>query len=488
MTNWINEIYEIFQAVQTAQIFKDQKFFADCSPTSSLVEIRKSFQETPKDKASLKAFVETHFEYPPDIILDEIKTVGILEHIENLWPILTVEKSIDKGSLIGVPAAYVKPGGRFREYYYWDSFFTMLGLKVARKHDLVRSMVRNFSFLIKKFGFIPNGTRTYFLSRSQPPFYALMVDLLSKIDGDQILIDNFESLELEYKFWMKGAPNLKVGEIAERVVSLKEGIIGNRYFDNENKPRPESYLEDASMPGAKSKKNLFTDLRAACESGWDFSSRWLEDEKDLDTIYASKIMPIDLNCLLYFLETLLAKTYRLKEKFSMATQYDKLADDRKKMIDQYFWNDREEMYFDYSIEEKQSTPSLTLAGLFPLFFKIASKEKADKVLKIIEDQFLKGGGLITTTVVSGQQWDAPNAWAPLQYVGYAAAKNYGNNELAEKIKNSWMRNVERVFKNTGKLMEKYNAIDTTTLAGGGEYPNQDGFGWTNGVYLFFANE
>ena len=486
--NWINEIYKIFQTVQESEIFEDQKFFADCSPRTSLDEIREGFENTIKDKASIKSFVETHFEYPEAIKQDHIETVGILEHIENLWSLLTVENSKDKGSLIGVPAPYVKPGGRFREYYYWDSYFTMLGLKVAGKNDLVRSMVQNFSFLIKKFGFIPNGTRTYFLSRSQPPFYGLMVDLLAQIQGDQVLIDNMEYLELEYQFWMKGAENLKEKGVAERVVSLGGGVIANRYFDNENKPRPESYLEDASMPGAKTKENLFTDLRAACESGWDFSSRWLKDTQDLDTIYASKILPIDLNCLLYFLEDLLGKCYRLKENGKEANQYFKKAADRKSMINQYFWNKEKEMYFDYDLEAVQSTPSISLAALFPLFFKIASQDQADKTLKLIEEVCLKDGGLITTPIVSGQQWDAPNAWAPLQYIGYAAAKNYGNDQLAESIKNSWMKNVERVFNNTGKLMEKYNAVDTTTLAGGGEYPNQDGFGWTNGVYLFFAHE
>ena len=158
------------------------------------------------------------------------------------------------------------------------------------------------------------------------------------------------------------------------------------------------------------------------------------------------------------------------------------------MIEKYFWNEETQMYMDYDIEKMESTSSLSLAALYPLFFKIAPEEKAQKVLLIIEDKFLKDGGLITTPVFSGQQWDAPNAWAPLQYIGYTAAKNYGHINLAEKIKNNWMKNVERVFKNTGKLMEKYNAIDTTTLAGGGEYPNQDGFGWTNGVYLFFKNQ
>jgi len=486
--NWIEEIYDIFQTVQELQTFEDQKIFADCTPTSSLEAIRQSFNETPRNSEQLKAFVFEHFEVPQELVLEQKESTDILQHIDGLWPRLTVENTSDKGSLIGVPSPYVLPGGRFREFFYWDSYFTMLGLKVGGKKKLVRSMVDNFSFLINKFGFIPNGTRTYFLSRSQPPFYALMIDLLHQMDGNQILIDHCSYLEQEYRFWMKGSNELKDSSAIERVVSLEGGEIANRYFDSEKIPRPESHLEDTLLNGSENNSHLFTNLRAACESGWDFSSRWLQQNDDLNSIYTTQIMPIDLNCLLYFLEKTLAKCYRLKQQKEISEKYDQYANDRKEMIDKYFWNEKEQIYKDYSIEKMESTSSLSLASLFPLFFNIASEKKADSVLKIIEEKFLKEGGLITTLCFSGQQWDAPNAWAPLQYIAYIAAKNYGRDPLADKIKNNWMKNVERVFNNTGKLMEKYNAIDTTMIAGGGEYPNQDGFGWTNGVYLFFTNE
>ncbi len=486
--SWINELYEIFQAVQESEIFEDQKFFADCTPISDFKDIRKDFSESSKTKKDLKILFAKHFQSPEAIVVnDDLEKVNILQHIDNLWSILAVKNTKDKGSLIGVPSTYVKPGGRFREYYYWDSFFTMLGLKVAGKEKLVESMVNNFSFLIKKFGFIPNGTRTYFLSRSQPPFYALMVDLLAQMKGDKILIANCEHLELEYQFWMKGK-NLISDEPIERVIQFKDGEIGNRYFDNENKPRPESYLEDTSLPGAKTDDQLFINIRAACESGWDFSSRWLRDSHDLNSIYTARILPIDLNCLLYYLESLLAKCYQLKGNQDLVEKYKQLAENRKFLINKYCWSEALQMYMDYDFDKKESTPSISMAAMFPLFFNIASKDNAQKVLTNIEKYLLKDGGLITTTINSGQQWDAPNAWAPLQYIGYIAAKNYGQHDFAQKIKNNWMKNVERVFDNTGKLMEKYNAIDTTTKAGGGEYPNQDGFGWTNGVYLFFANE
>jgi alpha,alpha-trehalase len=136
------------------------------------------------------------------------------------------------------------------------------------------------------------------------------------------------------------------------------------------------------------------------------------------------------------------------------------------------------------------TQCYSLAGLFPLFIHIADKEQSVKVAKVVEEKFLQPGGLITTLNTTGQQWDAPNGWAPLQWIAYKGLKQmpYGHRKLAEKIRNNWMQNNEKVFAETGKMMEKYNVADIQTKAGGGEYPNQDGFGWTNGVYLKFLAE
>ncbi len=484
--NWIKEIYPIFQAIQSAKIFDDQKYFADCIPIGDLETIRTAFEKVPNNQLELRNFVEEYFELPkPYAVRNKTKT-GIVKHIDSLWSVLTANETQDKGSLIGVPEPYVLPGGRFREFYYWDSFFTMLGLQASGRVPLIRSMVRNFSFLIQKIGFIPNGNRTYLSSRSQPPFYALMVDLLSQIDGDQVLLDHSKSLEKEYAFWMKGKGQLTKAGANDRVVLLEGGEIGNRYFDPENEPRPESYMEDASRIAPAKDIEIYKELRSACESGWDFSSRWMHEADDLDTTYTTQIMPVDLNCLLFFLEKTLEKCYVLLGDKNTAEQYHQYAANRKEMINNYFWNKDLGLYQDYAIQEKRSTPAQTLASLYPLFLHIAPHDRAQKVLDSMDAKFLKKGGLMTSLCFSGQQWDAPNAWAPLQYIGYIAAKNYDRNVLAKQIKNNWMSNVETVFEHKGKLTEKYNAIDTSISAEGGEYPNQDGFGWTNGVYLFFS--
>ena len=142
---------------------------------------------------------------------------------------------------------------------------------------------------------------------------------------------------------------------------------------------------------------------------------------------------------------------------------------------------------DYNWKLKHATPNQTLAGVYPLEFKLADAKQAAKVASGIKTQFMKSGGLVTTIKRSGQQWDSPNAWAPLQYMAIDGLNNYHQNTLARSIAVNWVRTNIDVYNSTGRLMEKYNVVDTNVKAGGGEYPLQDGFGWTNGVLLNLLN-
>ena len=161
---------------------------------------------------------------------------------------------------------------------------------------------------------------------------------------------------------------------------------------------------------------------------------------------------------------------------------------RFEFIQQKCWNEKENFFCDFDFKLNKTTDVISLAGVFPLFFQIATEHQAKKVAERIEKDFLKNGGLITSLYTTGQQWDSPNGWAPLQWIAYKGLKNYGFDELADEIKNKWLNLNKKVFEATGKMMEKYNVCDTELLGGGGEYPNQDGFGWTNGVYLKMLNE
>jgi alpha,alpha-trehalase len=183
------------------------------------------------------------------------------------------------------------------------------------------------------------------------------------------------------------------------------------------------------------------------------------------------------------LEQTIGEAYQLDGNIKMAAKYHSLATRRKEAIQKYLWNENQGFFFDYDIEQKIQKRALTLASLFPLFVQIATNGQAERVAISIREKFLKPGGLISTLETTGQQWDSPNGWAPLQWTSISGLENYGHNDLAREIAKRWIQLNTDVFKRTGKLMEKYNVVDTYLKAGGGEYPGQDGFGWTNGVLL-----
>ena len=162
--------------VQMQRIFPDGKTFPDCLPKYTPVEISKKYlEEKIKPGFSLVNFVRENFELPATPAAGYISQANktVVENIESLWPLLTRQPDKEKGSLIPLPHPYIVPGGRFGEIYYWDSYFTMLGLAASGENDMVENMVNNFSYLIDTLGYIPNGNRTYFIGRSQPPFFHL---------------------------------------------------------------------------------------------------------------------------------------------------------------------------------------------------------------------------------------------------------------------------------------------------------------------------
>ncbi len=469
---------ELFQNIQQSEIFRDQKTFVDCNPKINPDSILK-FYHNQKDNPDfhLKTFVGKYF----DTL--QTDTTSLLRHLNYLWSDLTRKADANNkySSLLPLPHPYIVPGGRFKEIYYWDSYFTMLGLQVSGKTKLIEDMVNNFDYLIKTYAHIPNGNRTYYLSRSQPPFFALMVKLLAETKSDDsIYLRYLSSIEKEYDYWMSG----------KKVIHLSEKDVLNCYHDEANTPRPEAYLHDQKIY-LKSQRDssIFRDLRSAAESGWDFSTRWFEDGKSLTTIITTQIIPVDLNSLLYNLENTLALAYKIKKDQKKSALYSSLALKRKSLINKYCWNEEKGYYFDYDYITGRQTPNYTLAGLFPLYFKLSSENQAVKVKKVIETDFLKPGGLVTTLAEgSGQQWDYPNAWAPLQWIGYIAFKNYNFNSTAYTIAKRWTDLNIKVYFETGKMMEKYNVVDINKPGGGGEYKTQDGFGWTNGVFLKMWSE
>ena len=489
---YIHELGQLFESVQMNTIYEDGKTFPDCFPKQDLGQILEAYSvEKDKENFDLKAFVHEHFEAPnadfADFKSDLNKSIS--EHVESLWDVLTREPDTGVSSLIPLPYAYIVPGGRFREIYYWDSYFTLLGLQVSKRTDMIENMVNNFAFLLNKVGHIPNGNRAYYVGRSQPPFFSLMVHVLSEERGKDILVKYLPELEKEYQFWMKGSENLKNNEAAHRVVKLEDGTLMNRYWDENDTPRPESYKEDVEIAHASNRNpaEMYRHLRAAAESGWDFSSRWFKSTDSFASIHTTELIPVDLNCLMLHLEQTLAEAYQLANDAEKAVFYQNISKKRQNAIEKYCWNDKKGFYFDYDFVTNQHTEHYTLAAVFPLFFKIATQNQAAKVAEILASQFLKTGGLTTTLAFTGQQWDAPNGWAPLQWMAFKGLQNYGFTDLANQVKTHWLNANTKIYKKTGKMTEKYNVFNQDLEAGGGEYPLQDGFGWTNGVFLALCN-
>jgi len=485
---------QLFHKVEMSKIFKDSKTFTDMIALHPPKEIMKRYNaEKDQPNFNLKKFVFNNFKLPAtkQTHFKSHKRSSLVKHINRLWPVLT--RSPDSihqlSSLIPLPYPYVVPGGRFREIYYWDSYFTILGLWHSHQISLIEDMVNNFAYLINSYGFIPNGNRTYYLTRSQPPFFPLMVEVLAKAKHNpHILVKYLPEMQKEYDFWMKGSGSLVHPFTAERnVVRLDGEVYLNRYWDSSDRPRPESFRED-SLLARHSKRNptdLYRNLRAAAESGWDFSSRWLADKKSLSSIVTTQIVPADLNSLLYHYEKTLSKAYKMKGDSNKAAEYEKKAEKRKIGIQKYCWDPQLHTFTDYNFKKEKSTGVISAACLYPLFFHIANDAEAKQTAHIVRLSLLKDGGIVTTTNFTGQQWDKPNGWAPLQWIAYKGLMNYGFKSLAREIRKRWMNVNQRVFHKTGKMMEKYNVVDPYVKAGGGEYALQDGFGWTNGVYMQF---
>ena len=477
---------DLFVAVQSAGIFVDSKTFVDAIPKKDPQQILADYATaTGPHTIDLREFVQREFvlPVPREVSYRSIAGEDIRAHIDRLWPALTrgPDRAIPYSSLLPLPHRYVVPGGRFNEIYYWDSYFTMLGLQASGERELLREMCDNFAYLIEAYGHVPNGNRTYYLSRSQPPFFASMVELLARQEGSDVYARYRMALEKEYEFWMQGANSLKPHSPNRRVVRLEDGDVLNRYWDDRESPREEAYREDVA--GAKSStrpdREIYRNLRAAAESGWDFSSRWFADGKTRASIRTVELIPVDLNALLYQLEQTLARAAAsVPEKASV---YREAASRRADEMRRYLWNPSLGAFTDYSWAERRSVDRVTAATVVPLFVGLATREQAQAIAATLRARLLKPHGLATTTETTGEQWDAPNGWAPLQWMAIQGLEQYGEHELAADIRERWIERNVSVYRATGKLVEKYDVISTNVLAGGGEYPLQDGFGWTNGV-------
>lgn len=467
----------LFVAVQERRIFADGKSFVDAVPRRAPDAIMADWHAGgAMDDAALRGFVLANFEVPGEAaaVADQPARPSrlLLQHIRALWdelarpPVVPVVGS----SALAFEGAHVVPGGRFREIYYWDSYFTMLGLKEDGRDDLIEGMIEGFVGLVERHGHVPNGARSYYLSRSQPPFlYAMMG--LSKRSEREVLARRLEALIAEHRYWMAGG----------RAVAMPDGARLNRYWDDRDTPRDESWREDVetARTSGRPAREVYRHLRAGAESGWDFSSRWLGDGRTLASIDTTDIVPVDLNSLLYAMERDIAARCEALAR-ACAVDFTKRADTRRDAVESWLWSEADGRYGDFDLKAGKLRAGLTAATAYPLFARLAADDRAARVAATIDARLIAPGGLRTSLVETGEQWDSPNGWAPLQWIAADGLLAYGHDGPARRIAAAWVGNVQRGYASSGRLMEKYD-VERQLPGGGGEYPLQDGFGWTNGV-------
>lgn len=394
---------DLYAAVEQAGIFPDSKVFADATPRSSPASILSDFRKVhPVGREALEEFVKAHFILPSNInttasLVAPSAQLPIVRHIDALWPQLvhSTRRVPRYSSLIALSYPYVVPGGRFREMYYWDSYFTMLGLAESGRQDLVRDMVSDFAHEINSFGHIPNGNRTYYLSRSQPPFFFEMVGLLDPKDPAEVYAQYLPELKTEYRFWMHGERGLRPGQARYRVVALSDGSVLNRYWDGSDTPRDESFREDVVLAKESSRlvSQIYRDIRAAAESGWDFSSRWLSNLESLASIDTTEIVPVDLNSLLFGLETAIRLGCdRIKDRHC-TRDFAGRADRRRAAVNRFLWSASDSAYLDYRWTRRTSTDRFSAAMLYPLFVGLADAAQAATITATVH---LVGPGMLTS--------------------------------------------------------------------------------------------
>lgn len=414
------------------------------------------------------------------------------QHLSNMWNYLMHDMSVPTATRLALKEKHVVPGDRFEEGYYWDSYFAMLGMATEGRWDEIRGMVNNFAGMLEEHGMIPNGNRTYYLNRSQPPYFAKMVELLAQHDGEETYIKYLPALEAEHAFWMDGINDIKPGEVHRRLVCLPDGSLIARNFRDGEGPRPEMLPQDiatammARMVTGRSLEETYLEIGSICESGQDMTGRFMENGKDLHAANATSVSPVELNCLLFKLEQTIAHGNRLSGNRARAMRFDEMAGARQRTINKYFWNDKDGFYHDYNFVQQARTRVSSLSGTAPLYVGIAPDDRAQRVLATVKNKFLDsmGGAANTLLNESEHQWDGKRYWSFTNEMAIVAARRYKQEQLARWIGAGFLRIVRQGFTESRQFVEKYCQPDHngSVVACAGEYTDTPtGFAPTNGL-------
>nr|XP_049699955.1 uncharacterized protein LOC110379190 [Helicoverpa armigera] len=516
----------LLHQIQMARLYNDSKTFVDLQmnfdENKTLTDFETFFNLHNKNptKEQLMEFVNEYFSndnelepwQPKDFsdnpaFLAKIKDDALREFgkgINNIWPLLArkvkaeVFQKPDQFSLVPLTHGFIIPGGRFKEIYYWDTFWIIEGLLISGMQETAKGMIENLIELLNLFGHIPNGSRWYYQQRSQPPMLNAMVATYYMYTKDlEFLRNNIAYLEKELDFWMDN-----------RVVSVNRGGKNYtllRYYAPSKGPRPESYYEDYSNTEGFSEEdstNFYIDIKSAAESGWDFSTRWFlmpdgSNNGTLTDLHTRYIIPVDLNAIFAGAAQYVSNFHALLKNPQKAARYGQLAQTWRDNIQAVLWNDQDAMWYDFNIRDNLHRRYYYSSNAAPLWQNAVNpdflKLNADRILKAITESGGVDfpGGVPTSLIRSGEQWDFPNVWPPEVSIEVAAIENIGTPEaitLAQEVAQTFVRSCHWGFQKYKQMFEKYDAETPGRFGGGGEYNVQFGFGWSNGVVLEFLNK
>lgn len=515
---------DLLHRVQLARIFDDSKTFVDLklkqSENETLADYAKLIHDTEQNpsREQIIQFVDKHFEnckeledwMPPDFdpnppILSRIadpKLRSFAKDVIAKWSVLgrkvnpDVKQNPGQYSFIYVPNGFIVPGGRFKELYYWDSYWMVRGLLLSNMKDTARGMIENLLYLVEKLGYVPNGNRIYYLGRSQPPLLAAMVaSYFAETEDLGWLEQHIGTVEKELQYWLDNK-KLTV-EMNGKKYQLLHYLSDTTYKG----PRPESYFEDYAhardLPNEEKREKFYMEIKSAAESGWDFSSRWFVTAGDhiignITDVHATWIIPVDLNAIFAgALEHVGNFRSRLKDR-RMAQKWWSLAKYWRTAIQRVLWDEADGVWYDYDSMAQTKRRHFYPSCATPLWTRALEDYDAPRHASLLVRYLLSSGaldfpgGIPSSILSSGEQWDYPNAWPPTQSILIGGLESSGDEEarrLAKEQAVLWICANYIGYSTWRKMFEKYSAVQPGHHGGGGEYEVQDGFGWTNGVVL-----
>lgn len=510
-----------------ARIYPDSKTFVDLHLRNDEQKTLDLFDELLNNtndepsKEDIKQFVEENFDegkelemWKPDDFTDDPKFLkGIKDerlrkfgkNVHNIWPNLgrQVKQEVidhpERYSLIPLTNGFIIPGGRFKEIYYWDTYWIIEGLLISDMKETAKGMIENLIELLKILGHIPNGSRWYYEERSQPPLLTAMVALyLRKTKDISFLRKNIDALEDEVEYWF----NTQTVTFQKN----KQMYTLLRYNAPSAGPRPESYHEDfingQLFEDKERREEFYVDIKSAAESGWDFSSRWFIDENggntgNLTNIHTKSIIPVDLNAIFVNAMQNMAYFRGILGNPKKAAVWAIKAKVWRNSINDVLWDEEDGIWHDYDISNGKHRKYFYPTNLAPLWMGVVDKSLVRKYAPKIMD-YLKEtsgldfpGGVPSSLDRTGEQWDFPNAWPPLVSIvvnALEAMKLTEAKEAAFHVAQTWVRSNMLGFEDTNQMFEKYDAEKPGQVGGGGEYTVQEGFGWSNGVILEFLTK